>query len=116
MKKTSLRLFTVLGSVLILSACQNPVVKQNNAFESSEVIPTSWVKLSAQSVVLNGSIELPNSQGTSSDTFTIQSLYTSALGKDCMQASENKTGLLRVLCQTSNDYWQTMPYFNQVTP
>ena len=116
MKKTSLRLFTVLGLMFALSACQNSVIKQNNASESTEVVPSSWVKLSAQSVVLSGSIALPNAQGTSSDNFTIQSLYTSALGKRCMQASENKTGLLRVLCQTTNGYWQPMPFFNQVTP
>ena len=116
MTKTFLKTITLLALMLILSACQNPVVEKNSESKLAEIVPISWVKLPAQSVTLNASIDLPNKKGLASEQYIIQSLYTSALGARCLQASNNQTGVLRVLCQANSEYWQPMPFYNQVTP
>ncbi|BBP46176.1 hypothetical protein THMIRHAS_15490 [Thiosulfatimonas sediminis] len=100
--------------MLLLAACQAKVIDPDTKLQLTDVVPASWVKLPAQSIALNASIELPNLQGDANEAYLVQSLYMSALGKPCMQVAGTQSGL-RVFCQTVDNYWQPMPYFNQVT-
>ena len=114
MKNNFFKPLIILASMLFLSACQSQVVQSNSQLQAAEVVPSTWVKLSAQSVALNATIEFPNSQGSQNNKYIIQSLYTSALGKQCLQAVGEATGKLRVLCQVNVNYWQPMPFYSQI--
>jgi len=115
MTPSFLKHLIVLLSILVLSGCQNPVIEEHES-SSMQIVPNSWVKLADDAIAINATIELPNPQGSQNDLYTILSLYTSALGNACLQAAAAKTGTLRVLCQTESNYWQPMPFYNQVTP
>jgi|GEM_PF-5453389 len=116
MNPSFLKHLIVLLSILVLSGCQNPVIEAHESSTSMQVVPNSWVQLPDDAIAINATIELPNPQGSQNDLYTILSLYTSALGNQCLQASADKTGTRRVLCQTKSNYWQPMPFYNQVTP
>jgi uncharacterized lipoprotein YajG len=116
MKHSFFKTLTILTSILMFSACQNPVIESDNTLSTSKVVPSSWIKLSNDAIALNATIDLPNGTGSDSQAYTIQSLYSSALGKKCMQLSGINRSEVRVLCQEKSDYWQSMPFFNRVMP
>jgi len=106
-------------ALLFLSACQNPVVEHTASSAYTSVHPDTWVTIPANTVKLHAAIELPSpphsTAAATHQRLTVRALYTSALGRTCMQLTNPSMAVPRVLCQVEGDLWQPMPFFNAVS-